>query len=107
MLMRTSCSLVVLASFFLAPLTLDAYCFPLAALNCLNDLTVFVTGLLGPGTTLGVPPQVSLELTFPLVVSIKTRNFSQYSYLVILRVEKLQLKQVIITCQPCSMYRAG
>lgn len=88
MLMRTSCSLVVLASFFLAPLTLDAHCFPLAVLNCSKDLTVFdwlqvsVTGLLGPGTTLGVPPEVLLELTFPLVISIKTINFSQYSYLV-------------------------
>ena len=72
--MRTSCSLVVLASFFLASSTLDAHCFPLAALNCAKDLTGFdwlkfsVKGLLGPGTTLGVPPEVLLELTFPLVI---------------------------------------
>lgn len=58
---------------FLSTLTLDAHCFPLAALR---DLTGFdwlqfsFEGLIGPGTTLGVPPEVLLELTFPLVIFI-------------------------------------
>ena len=69
--MRTSCSLVVLASLFFEPLTLDAHCFPLAALNCSKDLTDFdwlqfsVKGLLGPGSTRGNPLEVLLGPAFP------------------------------------------